>query len=50
MILIIKIKFKMQDHSQTIVEKVKDQLKMVDIVLDFKKVLVIDQHANTSMK
>ena len=40
----------MQDHYRRIVEKIKDQLKMVDIVLDFKKELVTDQHENTSMK
>jgi hypothetical protein len=50
MILIIKIKFKMQGHSRTIAEKAKDLLKMEDIVLDFRRVLVIDPHANTSMK
>ena len=37
MILMTKIKYKMQDYYQTILEKVKDQLKMVDTVLDFKK-------------
>ena len=48
--MIIKIKYKMLDYYQTILGKTRDQLKMVDIVLDFKKVHVIGQHANISMK
>ena len=40
----------MQDHYQIVMGKIRDQLKMVDIVLDFKKVHEIDQHANVSMK
>ena len=46
----MKIKFKMQDRYLKVLERVKNQLKMVDIVLGFKKVLVIDQHASISMK
>ena len=50
MILITRIKLKMLDHYLKVLERINDRLKMVDIVLDFKKELVIDQHANTSMK
>ena len=38
------------NHYLKVLERVKDPLKMVDIVLDFKKVLVIDQHASISMR
>jgi hypothetical protein len=40
----------MLDHYQKILERIKDRLRMVDTVLDFKKELVLDQHANTSMR
>ena len=50
MILITRIKFKMLDQYMKVLVKERDRLRMVDTVLDFKKELVIDQHANTSMK
>ena len=45
-----KNKIQDEDHYLKVLVRVKDQLKMVDTVLDSKKALVIDQHANTSMK
>ena len=40
----------MLDHYLIILGRIREQLKMVDIVLDFRKVHVVDQHANISME